>query len=235
MLISERLDALDAAIAEERIINGDWRDTTRSADEGKEYVCLLVALFPEVHSAPEQCPSDWIPQWVAVLIPIIDDMVTTSAWAKMIHRFAVEIRKTVDFQSRQWDLVRCRMFASMLKHIAPKDDENSLYLYQKFLKDLEREDFKRIAAWSLNRFSGREGYDAIVQTAALCVTGVSRVLPPDKLLPAITGRYVRAYTNYTQSSQLYGYDIIADSFLDAIASVSAQPPAPGTPQCETVS
>jgi hypothetical protein len=92
-MLIERLGNLDSAIAENRVIRKQWRTTI----EGREYACLLAAMFPEVTDSAGQCPAGDIPPWLAYLIPSIDDSGTLSAWPGMVREFARVMRLSVGF------------------------------------------------------------------------------------------------------------------------------------------
>jgi len=82
----ERLERLDSAIAEGRIIHSKWR----RVEGGREYVCLLAALSPEVADAEdaEDCPADVMPLWLALLTPDLDDYVSHEYRPTLIRRYA---------------------------------------------------------------------------------------------------------------------------------------------------
>ena len=49
-----------------RIIRGEWSSGAR------EYVCALAAFGPDIYS-PDDCPAEYMPGWLAQLIPTLDD------------------------------------------------------------------------------------------------------------------------------------------------------------------
>jgi hypothetical protein len=56
-------------IARGRIIQNDWR---RDGDDGRELVCALAAFGPDINAASD-CPADLMPQWLAEMVPVLDD------------------------------------------------------------------------------------------------------------------------------------------------------------------
>ncbi|MBU1522085.1 MAG: hypothetical protein KJ728_11770, partial [Alphaproteobacteria bacterium] len=61
-------ESVITAAREGRIIQGAWR--RKSA--GKEMVCALAAFGPDINSSSD-CPADYMPAWLAELIPGLDD------------------------------------------------------------------------------------------------------------------------------------------------------------------
>ena len=68
MIPTDRLDRLDALIAKDRLLRGQWTD-------GQGRACLLAALSPEVATASSasRCPAALMPLWFAELTPWLDD------------------------------------------------------------------------------------------------------------------------------------------------------------------
>ena len=69
MSISDRIALARSYHSENRIIQNSWR---RQGDDGRELVCALAAFGSDINSA-SQCPKDLMPEWLAQLIPTIDD------------------------------------------------------------------------------------------------------------------------------------------------------------------
>lgn len=102
---------LEVAIAENRVIRKDW---TREED-GRQLVCLLAALSPEVakRETAEACPADLMPEWLAHLTPWIDDTGSEDAWPAMIHRYADLVRRWHVLTDEDWTRLdyACRAIA----------------------------------------------------------------------------------------------------------------------------
>ena len=85
----ERLLAL---MAENRIIRKAWRGKTPN---GRETACLYAALVPGARSTND-CPANLLPQWLADMVPGIDDSGSDSAWPGMVRRFAAVLPWRLD-------------------------------------------------------------------------------------------------------------------------------------------
>ena len=79
----ERIELAAKAHTEGRIIQGAWR---RGGDSGRELVCALAAFGPDINSAND-CPADLMPEWLAHLVPTLDDGVA----AKDVPWFSGEL------------------------------------------------------------------------------------------------------------------------------------------------
>lgn len=73
LTIAQRIEMARAAHAEGRIIQNQWRHP----QDGRELVCALAAFGPDINSAAD-CPADLMPQWLAALVPNIDDGIAAS-------------------------------------------------------------------------------------------------------------------------------------------------------------
>jgi hypothetical protein len=62
-------DNVIAAAREGRAIQNKWRG---NGGDGKELVCALAAFGPNINS-PKDCPAGYMPNWLAHLIPALDD------------------------------------------------------------------------------------------------------------------------------------------------------------------
>lgn len=67
-----------------RVIRGEWHGIS---DAGRETACLYAALVPGARGT-NACPARLMPQWLADLVPDIDDNGSAAAWPAMIERFA---------------------------------------------------------------------------------------------------------------------------------------------------
>jgi len=83
----ERVSRLNKHIGQGTLIRDKYQSFTM---EGRERVCLLAALAPEViaRKEPSNCPGDVMPKWLAHLTPLIDDLGTFDAWQGTIRRYA---------------------------------------------------------------------------------------------------------------------------------------------------
>jgi len=86
LTMQERLERLDTAIAEGRVIHGFWR----REEDGRELVCLLAALSPETaeREKASACPASVMPAWLAELTPHMDDYVSDRYRPELIRRYA---------------------------------------------------------------------------------------------------------------------------------------------------
>ena len=65
----QRIVLAEIALNEGRISQGFWRN---NGDDGREMVCALAAFGPDINGSGD-CPADLMPQWLAELVPNIDD------------------------------------------------------------------------------------------------------------------------------------------------------------------
>ena len=99
-------------IDEGRLVRRAWRATDA---DGRELVCLLAALAPQVleYEDPADCPADVMPPWLAHLTPWIDDAGTQANWAEVVNRFANASTKWHILSDAAWQVLdwRCRAIA----------------------------------------------------------------------------------------------------------------------------
>ena len=65
----QRIDMAEIALKEGRISQGFWR---KNGNDGREMVCALAAFGPDINGSYD-CPADLMPEWLAKLVPGIDD------------------------------------------------------------------------------------------------------------------------------------------------------------------
>ena len=73
LTIADRIALARQYHSENRIIQNSWR--TRGED-GRELVCALAAFGTDINSAGS-CPKELMPEWLAQLVPTIDDGIAT--------------------------------------------------------------------------------------------------------------------------------------------------------------
>ena len=78
-------ERLDQYVTDGRLIRGTWRGRS---DDGRETVCLLAAMSPEVRSDSSECPEAICPAWWARLTVSIDDAGTLEHWPEVVRRYA---------------------------------------------------------------------------------------------------------------------------------------------------
>jgi hypothetical protein len=121
--MTERCARLDTFIEEGRLIRGDWEENR----DGREYVCLLVALSPEVVSVSpysglpeaniEECPADVMPAWLANLTPWIDDTGTEEEWPTVIQRYAALAKRWGVLYPAEWEQLACETQALFVRSV----------------------------------------------------------------------------------------------------------------------
>jgi hypothetical protein len=115
LTIQQRFDRLDELIAEDRVIRGEWRT---KADDGRERLCLLAALSPEVAEAEDAfaCPATLLPDWLAELTPRIDDHTSDANWPKVIREFARAARLgAMHLDDKGWERVRLNVLLAAVR------------------------------------------------------------------------------------------------------------------------
>lgn len=110
---TERLATLDAAIAEGRIIRHAW---TRREDGGRQMLCLLAALSPEVRVAETSaaCPADVMPAWLAALTPVLNDCGSPAGWPRVVRRYADLAHRWHVLTADDWRWLDCQITALAL-------------------------------------------------------------------------------------------------------------------------
>lgn len=72
LTIQDRIALAREALSEGRIIQGEWHRSPPG--DGKELVCALAAFGePGEINSPRDCPAELMPEWLAGLVPTLDD------------------------------------------------------------------------------------------------------------------------------------------------------------------
>lgn len=98
----ERLDRMDQAISEGRVIRYQWMGTPDA--QGRERACLLAYLFPEAgkERSATACPAEEIPRWLAYLTSWIDDAPSDNEWPGIVQRYASLLRRSHNLNEAAW-------------------------------------------------------------------------------------------------------------------------------------
>ena len=125
---------LQTALSEDRLTWGAW---TRTVD-GRELLCLLSAMSPEVASAMKSgaCPANVAPLWLAHLLPWMDDAVSDAyrpeVWrrvadlqARWVDRWPegwpADVSRRVDLQARRIAVIEARSYTTNAPALAAVD------------------------------------------------------------------------------------------------------------------
>lgn len=121
-MYEERVARLERAVAEGRVIRGNWSGGwVEGSLEG--LACLLTWLSPEAGEAGSEraCPTDVMPPWLAYLTPALNDRTSPEAWTRMVPRYAKLARRWGGLDAEGWG----RAFASV--HAALLREAQALY------------------------------------------------------------------------------------------------------------
>lgn len=92
--------------------------TRKTFRNGRERVCLLVAMFPEVTDSLQQCPVGYLPTWFINAVPFMDDHGTVAAWDDMCKEFARCMRLAADFTPEDWQTVLHRFVITVIDTVS---------------------------------------------------------------------------------------------------------------------
>ena len=148
------VDRLDSYIREGRLTRHQWTGTD---DQGREIVCLLVALSPEVgeNKDPSACPASVMPEWLAHLTPWMDDMGTDAAWYSMVKRYAGLARRWHVLSEETWTRLNYHSRAIIVREAMTHTKD------EKVIKVCER-----VASLCERRANGELGLEAAMKEAA---------------------------------------------------------------------
>lgn len=100
-------------LAEGRLIRGRWSDTD---EQGRELLCLYTALVGTPDSRPQECPEALAPQWLAHMLPWMDDSGSESAWRSMVERVARLAPRFGELTAACEWRVRARIVREAMRH-----------------------------------------------------------------------------------------------------------------------
>jgi hypothetical protein len=120
-----RCARLDDAISSGRLIREEWKKTDVA---GRELVCMLVALSPEVgeSESSDACPADVMPQWLAHLTPWIADKGSDAAWPAMVRKYAALAHRWCVLSGNQWGRLDYRVRAIAVREASTHTDQHAL-------------------------------------------------------------------------------------------------------------
>jgi hypothetical protein len=106
----ERVGRLDRAVAEGRVIRGEWEAVESQA-------CLLTWLSPEAGAARSEraCPAEVMPLWLAYLTTSLNDRTSLGGWELMVPRYAALARRWYKLDAAAWDRALSACHASFVR------------------------------------------------------------------------------------------------------------------------
>lgn len=120
----EVADRLVTAADEGRAIQGAFR--RKPPGGGKELVCALAALGDDINDYTH-CPAEYMPPWLAELIPTLDDGIEAEAVPAFFRDLAARARKWRVLDTAAWKRVRVGFLSACIRqalevaeHTAPK-------------------------------------------------------------------------------------------------------------------
>lgn len=83
--MAHNMNNLQKVLEEGRLIRRSWLSY---AEDGKQLLCLYTALLNDPNARPENCPAEVCPQWLAHLLPWINDVSSEEHWPSVVQRVA---------------------------------------------------------------------------------------------------------------------------------------------------
>lgn len=99
-------------LAEGRLIRRKWSDKD---PDGRQLLCLYTSLMDDPLARPSKCPASVAPQWIAELLPWMDDVGTDDAWPAMVRRVADLAPKLGSLTGERSERLRSRCLARVLR------------------------------------------------------------------------------------------------------------------------
>ncbi len=103
-------DDVIRAADEGRIIKKVWRKQSR----GKEMVCALAAFGPNINSAAD-CPAEYMPSWLAELIPVLDDGLPNDQIGAFARGLGERAKRWHVIDAAAWDRVRVGFLSYLIR------------------------------------------------------------------------------------------------------------------------
>lgn len=101
---TERIDALALAATEGRVIREDWRQT---GADGREMACTLGWLGDDIED-PSECPAEYMPRWLAYLVPECNDRTGEEGFAVWLDRIPGILRRISAVPDDVWPVLERR-------------------------------------------------------------------------------------------------------------------------------
>jgi len=107
----ERLQRLDDAVAQDRIIKEDWGHT----EDGREMVCMLTAPYPELIEGENMAVIHELPTWFALLVPSLDDSSSERYWNDTVKLYASTMHNVEKLQPYHWFAIYLQFIYELLR------------------------------------------------------------------------------------------------------------------------
>lgn len=94
-----------------RAIQGAWR---KQKPNGEELVCALAAFGDNINS-PSDCPSKYMPRWLAELIPTLDDGIAKDKVPDFFIGLGRRAKQWHVMSDDQWETVRVKFLVACVE------------------------------------------------------------------------------------------------------------------------
>ena len=112
LTIEQRIEEAAEHVARGEIIQGEWREV---GEDGRELVCALAAFGSDIN-APEDCPANLMPQWMAGLVPELDDGIAAADVLWFAGELVQRARRWVTFTATQWNRARVSFLEAIIRN-----------------------------------------------------------------------------------------------------------------------
>ena len=117
LTIEQRIAGAETAWQEGRVIQGAWRRNGggKGKGPGRELVCALAAFGPDINSAGD-CPADLMPQWLAYLIPTLDDGIAAKDVPWFMGELVARAKRWHSLDAAAWDRIRTAYLIMVIRN-----------------------------------------------------------------------------------------------------------------------
>ena len=110
LTIEDRIAGARRVLAEGRIIQNAWR----RQEDGRELVCALAAFGPDINNSKD-CPADLMPDWLAQLVPSIDDGLAVKDVPWFMGELIARAERWHALDAAAWDRIRTGFLIMSIK------------------------------------------------------------------------------------------------------------------------
>jgi hypothetical protein len=125
--------SIESVLAENRLIRKAWS----RIEDGRQLLCLYTAMMDDPDARPDTCPASVCPQWLAYLLPWMDDAGTKEQWlltvtriARLAPRFG-QLSSNVELKVRALCVKHTQSYVAADKELVHKVCKNVISLCEK--------------------------------------------------------------------------------------------------------
>lgn len=129
LTVDQRIAQAATHVARRTLLQNFWRKTDAY---DRTCVCLLCAFGPDIND-PANCPPELMPEWLARLLPLINDGLPPHSYYDFAESFVGSASRWAYFLPSEWEAIRRALLLEIVWHanaLVEAGDQEAGYVFR---------------------------------------------------------------------------------------------------------